>query len=228
MISQWGYRVFAVMGLRAALLAASYTGAFAQDQPKDAASQPAPAAAAEKAEKTVDAAPTKRAPSKAVTAAVRNTMASPVRAKCAGQAQADVDKKAVTSVTVPFRASAGGIIGAVIGTVIVSAIEHERRKGIYSEAETKCLAAAGLAPMGRAAPAATGEGRVRNASTGAKAGSSGNATKCACRQMTACSGSWLNMSCSQLKATCRDARTTKPLVWVRNSCEKLEALVGSL
>ena len=224
-------RVIAGLILCVALMAGPSSTAMAQEQPKETATQPTPAAVPAAAETAATPsekpAATKRAPSKAVTAAVRNTMASPVRAKCAVQAQGETDKKAVNSVPMVVPLNAGGLIGAVIGSVIVSAIEHERRKGIYSEAETKCLTAAGLVPKGQM-PAATGEGRVRNASTGAKSGSSGNTTKCACKEMKACEGAWLNMSCNQLKATCRDARTTKPIVWMRNGCEKLEALVGTL
>ena len=220
-------RVIAGLILCAVLMAGPSTTATAQEQPKDAAPLPTPAAPEAAAQPSEKVAATKRAPSKAVTAAVRNTMASPVRAKCAVQAQGETDKKAVNSVPMVVPLNAGGLIGAVIGSVIVTAIEHERRKGIYSEAETKCLTAAGLVPKGQL-PAAKGEGRVRNASTGANSGSSGNTTKCACKEMKTCEGSWLNMSCNQLKATCRDARTTKPIVWMRNGCEKLEALVGTL
>lgn len=218
---RWNSLAVAAIALVCAMTAAAGT-ASAQDQPKAAAEKTAtPATAAPDA-----VAPAKRVPSKAVAAAVRNTMASPVRAKCAGLAQTETDRKAITHTPIFFRPSAGGILGAVIGTVIVTAIEHERRKGIYSEAETKCLAAAGLVPMGQL-PAAKGEGRVRNASTGASTGSSGNTSKCACREMKSCTGSWLNMSCNQLKATCRNARTNT-IVWMKNSCEKLETLVGAL
>jgi hypothetical protein len=202
--------------------------ASAQEPAKEAASSVPAGSTATTPEADAPKRTTATAKRAAAVTSARNA-ASPVRGKCAAEGQREMERKAVTSTPVFIGAGAGGIIGAVIGTVIITAIESERRKSIRSEAETKCLVAAGLAPMGQA-PAAKGEGRVRNASTGASGvagGSSGNASKCACKEMKSCSGSWLNMSCNQLKATCRNARTNT-IVWMKNSCEKLESLVGAL
>lgn len=66
-------------------------------------------------------------------------------------------------------------------------------------------------------PAAEPKARTQTATA-----SPGN-PKCACPQMQTCSGTWVRMTCSGLKALCRNADT---LSYTKNGCGRLKQLVG--
>jgi hypothetical protein len=168
-------------------------------------------------------------------ASVIEAQADPVRTQCAAEAKSRLTSY-LAKTTPEQREStraAGIALGLLVGGVFMAAREasttqEDINRSLVRRWEKECLAAKGLEPLPATAPLATApstkgksDGRTRQASTG----SSGNTTQCACKEMTTCHGSWVTMSCNQLKDLCRGA-TTKPIVWTRNGCEKLQTLVG--
>jgi hypothetical protein len=118
-----------------------------------------------------------------------------------------------------------GVVGLVMSA---STTDDQIRRDIYTLRERSCLREAGLDPLSQSTRAVMAtpkggkaDGRARTVSSG----SSASGSKCACKEMTTCTGSWVSMSCNQLKDLCRGA-ATKPIVWTRNGCEKLQTLVG--
>ena len=72
---------------------------------------------------------------------------SPARAHCAAVGQQVTAKRTVSSISGYIPLTPGGLIGAAIGTVIGAAISSEIAKSAGKDAEDKCLAGKGLAPV---------------------------------------------------------------------------------
>ncbi len=128
------------------------------------------------------------------------------------------------SAMVMIPLSPGAIAGAIIGTAIGNAVGHAitqpGRDERADKRERECLSAKGLVPLKR-------QDASKAAATPQRASVSGavrSGTRCACPQMTTCTGTWATLTCSQLTDRCRNPRT--PMMYTVNGCDRLKQLVG--
>jgi hypothetical protein len=161
------------------------------------------------------AAENKSTPAKA---AVPLTGEAAIRAKCSEMADSE---RAGTAII-------GVLAAGIVGGIVVSALNSEK----INKQEAACVRMKGdmgaiRQEQARFKDLPKSESAPKRVSTSASQSRSVSASgaKCACPQMTECTGSWATLSCTQLKDRCSNPRT--PRVYVENGCDRLKELVGS-